>query len=72
MTNIQVEAGNRAVVQAIVQMASSMGKRVIAEGVETEEQLSMLAEQGCELYQGYLFAPPVSSDELAALVSSDD
>ena len=65
-------ARDRIVVTGVIEMARSLGLSVIAEGVETEEQLSMLAEQGCELYQGYLFAPPVSSDELAALVSQDD
>jgi EAL domain-containing protein (putative c-di-GMP-specific phosphodiesterase class I) len=45
-----------------------LGLGVIAEGVETEEQLSLLAEEGCTLYQGFLCAPPLTSEELVALV----
>jgi EAL domain-containing protein (putative c-di-GMP-specific phosphodiesterase class I) len=43
---------------------------VIAEGVETEEQLALLAREGCTLYQGFLCAPPVDVERLAALVSA--
>lgn len=70
--DITGSARDRIVVTGVIEMARSLGLSVIAEGVETEEQLSMLAEQGCELYQGYLFAPPVSSDELAALLAQND
>ncbi|WP_255454869.1 bifunctional diguanylate cyclase/phosphodiesterase [Parasphingopyxis sp. CP4] len=70
--DITGSARDRIVVTGVIEMARSLGLSVIAEGVETEEQLALLAEQGCELYQGYLFAPPVSSDELAKLVSQDD
>ena len=70
--DITGSARDRIVVTGVIEMARSLGLSVIAEGVETEEQLSMLAEQGCELYQGFLYAPPVSSDDLAGLVSQDD
>ena len=50
-------------------MARSLGLGVIAEGVETEEQLALLAEEGCTMYQGFLCAPPVGAEELAALVA---
>ena len=40
-------------------MARSLGLEVIAEGVETEEQLALLAREGCTLYQGFLCSPPV-------------
>jgi EAL domain-containing protein (putative c-di-GMP-specific phosphodiesterase class I) len=49
-------------------MARSLGLEVIAEGVETEEQLTLLAEEGCTLYQGFLCSPPVGTEELTALV----
>jgi diguanylate cyclase (GGDEF)-like protein len=60
---------DRIVVRGVIDMARSLGLDVIAEGVETEAQLSLLAEEGCTLYQGFLCAPPLSSAELAALVS---
>jgi diguanylate cyclase (GGDEF)-like protein len=59
---------DRIVVRSVIDMARSLGLDVIAEGVETEEQLGLLAEEGCTLYQGFLCSPPVSAEELAALV----
>jgi diguanylate cyclase (GGDEF)-like protein len=59
---------DRIVVRSVIDMARSLGLDVIAEGVETEEQLGLLAEEGCTLYQGFLCAPPVGAEELAALV----
>ncbi|MGP1353351.1 MAG: putative bifunctional diguanylate cyclase/phosphodiesterase [Parasphingopyxis sp.] len=61
---------DRIVVTGVIEMARSLGLSVIAEGVETHEQLELLAEQGCELYQGFLCAPPLSSEELVALVAN--
>lgn len=52
---------------AIVQMARALGKRVIAEGVETREQLAFLQSQGCQEIQGYLLGRPVAPCEFAAL-----
>jgi diguanylate cyclase len=52
-------------VQAIVQMAHSLGLRVVAEGVETEGQRDLLVALGCDEMQGYLFARPMSADVLA-------
>jgi diguanylate cyclase (GGDEF)-like protein len=59
---------DRIVVRSVIDMARSLGLGVIAEGVETEEQLSLLAQEGCNLYQGFLCAPPVDAERLAALV----
>jgi diguanylate cyclase (GGDEF)-like protein len=59
---------DRIVVRSVIDMARSLGLDVVAEGVETQEQLSLLAEEGCTLYQGFLCSPPVTSEELAALV----
>ena len=57
-------------VTAIVAMAHGLGLEIVAEGVETEEQLAFLAERGCERYQGYLCRPPLPPDELLAVASS--
>jgi diguanylate cyclase (GGDEF)-like protein len=59
---------DRVVVSGVIEMANSLGLSVIAEGVETDEQLSLLAELGCEQYQGFLCAPPLTNTELAELV----
>lgn len=63
---------DRIVVRSVIDMARSLGLDVIAEGVETEEQLTLLAQEGCNLYQGFLCSTPVESAELARLVSAQD
>jgi EAL domain-containing protein (putative c-di-GMP-specific phosphodiesterase class I) len=64
-------AGNgrdRIIVRAIIDMARSLDLGVIAEGVETEQQLALLARAGATSYQGFLRSPAITSDALAALV----
>src|SRR5882757_7261492 len=53
------ESGNGAIVRAIVTLAQQLGLRVVAEGVETNEELQLLRRLGCDLVQGYLFARPM-------------
>jgi diguanylate cyclase (GGDEF)-like protein/PAS domain S-box-containing protein len=55
------------IVKAIVEMAHSLKLEVIAEGVETEEQLSQLRGLGCNYVQGFLFSKPVSAARAASL-----
>ncbi len=57
---------DQVVVRSIIDMAHSLHLSVIAEGVETEFQLSILAEQGCEYFQGFLRSGPLSPDEFEA------
>jgi diguanylate cyclase (GGDEF)-like protein len=61
---------DRIVVRSVIDMARSLGLDVVAEGVETEEQLSLLAQEGCTLYQGFLCAPPVGTEALVKLVAA--
>lgn len=58
-----------AITQAIVAMAQALSLQVIGEGVETEAQADALAELGCELVQGFLFAPPVPAAEIEQILS---
>ena len=59
------------VVTTIRELARSMGVPVIAEGVETQEQLARVRDLGCEYAQGYFFSRPLPHEELAALMESD-
>ena len=57
------DKGDAAITRAIVAMAHSFGMSVIAEGVETPQQLAFLRELGCEEFQGYLFSRPVPAQD---------
>ena len=57
-----------AIASAIIAMASSLRLKVLAEGVETDEQLSFLRSQGCDEIQGFSFSHPVSAEEFGQLL----
>jgi len=59
------------VVRGVIGMARSLGLSVIAEGVESEGQLALLAREGCSHYQGFLRSRPISSAALADLLESE-
>jgi PAS domain S-box-containing protein/diguanylate cyclase (GGDEF)-like protein len=56
------------VTRAVISMAHGLQMQVLAEGVETEGQLSLLVANGCDKFQGYWFSPPLGPDEFARLV----
>jgi diguanylate cyclase (GGDEF)-like protein len=60
-----------AIVKTIVGLAHSLGKQIIAEGVETPQQLATLRELGCHYGQGYLFAKPLPLPEAEELLRKD-
>jgi len=60
--------GDTAIVTAVISMARSLRLRVVAEGVETAEELAFLREQQCDEVQGYYFSKPVTPDLLAGLL----
>ncbi len=64
------EPRSAAIVQAVIAMARSLHLGVIAEGVESSEQMAFLLAQGCHDMQGYYFSRPVSEDAAAALVEA--
>jgi diguanylate cyclase (GGDEF)-like protein len=64
VTQVETDADDAALLGAIVSMAKVMRLRVVAEGVETEGQLSVLRELGCDEIQGNLMSPPVFADDV--------
>ncbi len=62
--NVAVNRDDAAIVTAIIHLAKSLNLQVIAEGVETAEQLSFLFERGCDGFQGYYLSKPLTAGEL--------
>ena len=58
----------QAIVDAIIQMSHRLKMKVVAEGVETEQQASLLKELGCDFVQGYYYSKPIPLDELLELL----
>ncbi|MBK1853000.1 EAL domain-containing protein [Marinobacter sp. 1-4A] len=63
IAEVTTDSGSRVIVNTIIAMAHSLELKVVAEGVETEDQLVLLYERGCDQAQGYLFARPLPYDE---------
>ena len=55
---------HRKLTKSIIALGHTLDLIVVAEGVETEEQFNILVEQGCDIFQGYYFSPPVRSGKL--------
>jgi diguanylate cyclase len=66
--DLMTRADDASIVRAIISLAHSLRLKVVAEGVETPEQLDSLKSMGCDQYQGFHFSPPLSPDEFASLV----
>ena len=66
--DISSDNSDRAIVRTIIAMAHSLNLNVIAEGVETDDQLNLLLKKGCAHYQGYLFGKPMPIEKFEALL----
>jgi len=68
---ISVDSAGSAIVSAVISMGLSLGHRLIAEGVETREQVSFLQAQHCGEGQGYYFSRPIDAAQLTRMLESD-
>lgn len=66
---VSQDTGNAAITTAVISMARDLNLRVVAEGVETEEDAAYLRQLGCNEVQGYYFARPLPTDEFAAYLA---
>jgi diguanylate cyclase (GGDEF)-like protein/PAS domain S-box-containing protein len=67
--DITSDADDAAITRAIITMAHSLGLAVVAEGVETEEQLAFLDANGCDQIQGYYFSTPLTAEDCTAFIA---
>ena len=66
--NIGVNKKTESILRAIIDMAHQLGIRLVAEGVETEEQVAFLRENGCDYIQGYYYYKPMPQAEFLQLL----
>jgi EAL domain-containing protein (putative c-di-GMP-specific phosphodiesterase class I) len=66
--NAAVDPDQAAIVQAVIALARALKLKVVAEGVETTEQLEALRHYGCDMVQGYLFSKPVATEDIASML----
>ncbi|HEV8187675.1 MAG TPA: EAL domain-containing protein, partial [Pyrinomonadaceae bacterium] len=70
VTQMMENEENLAIVRTIVALAQNLGMDVVAEGVETEDQLRLLRKLECENGQGYLFSTPLGSQQLDQFIAN--
>ncbi len=68
--NVPQDTSSGLITEAIIAMAKRLKLRVIAEGVETRQQLDFLRANGCDAFQGYLFSRPVTALEATAMLKA--
>jgi EAL domain-containing protein (putative c-di-GMP-specific phosphodiesterase class I) len=71
VSRLDSAAKNTAMVKTIALLASNLNLKMVAEGVETKDQLAQLRALKCEYAQGYFFSKPVEAEKVEALVATD-
>ncbi|MFK8112125.1 MAG: putative bifunctional diguanylate cyclase/phosphodiesterase [Rubripirellula sp.] len=66
--SIAIEHSHAAITEAIVKLAHNLNAKIVAEGVESPDQLEVLRRWGCDLAQGYFFSPPLTAQALGRLL----
>ncbi|MBJ7579220.1 EAL domain-containing protein [Devosia sp. MC532] len=72
MADLTSRLDSQAIIAAVIGLGRALGMETTAEGIETEEQLSLVRQQGVSEVQGFLFSPPLPAQSLASLLLSQD
>ena len=68
--NLDSDQRQRQLVVSALRLGQALGMKVVAEGVETEAQLAVLVEEGCQLVQGFLFSRPVEPARIEEILAA--
>lgn len=71
MDGIPLDVGDVTISRAIIALAHNLGMTLVAEGVESEEQLEFLHQNDCEIYQGWLYSKAINAQEMTAMLESE-
>lgn len=66
--DVLTDSQGAAITSAIISMAKSLGLQILAEGIEDKDQLALLKEKGCEVYQGFYFSKPIMAAAFEKLI----
>jgi diguanylate cyclase (GGDEF)-like protein len=69
--DLESRGDSLAIIKAVIGLGHSLGMSTTAEGIETEEQLAAVREQGCNEVQGFLFSPPIGAKEVIAMLKAE-
>jgi len=69
ISRLETDQRQRQLVVSALRLGQALGMKVVAEGVETEDQLAVLSAEGCQFVQGYLFSKPVRPEEIEKILS---
>jgi EAL domain-containing protein (putative c-di-GMP-specific phosphodiesterase class I) len=70
--NICTSEKDAQIAESIIQLAHGLDIKVVAEGVECEDQLAMLRTKHCDIIQGYIFSRPLQPSDLLMIIKEDD
>lgn len=68
---LESDDSSQAIVKAILALANGLGMKTVVEGVETEEQLTFLKQQNCEIFQGFLFCRPIPPEDFLKMLIAE-
>jgi EAL domain-containing protein (putative c-di-GMP-specific phosphodiesterase class I) len=71
MRDLKSKGDSLAIIKAVIGLGHSLGMSTTAEGIETEEQLAAVREQGCDEVQGFLFSPPLSPQAATDMLAEE-
>ncbi len=71
MRDLKSKGDSIAIIKAVISLGQSLGMSTTAEGIETEEQLAAVRDQGCNEVQGFLFSPPISAQAVTQMLAEE-